>query len=79
MDLIHRKDDRQNQNKLMPTVHKNGETGELAVEFFDDDIFIELVVTSLYAAVHSYMPVNMKWHDVERSMYRPASCVSAVQ
>jgi hypothetical protein len=68
----------------MPTVHKNGETGGLAVDLFvddDDDNAVEVVGKSLYAASHSYFvhPRNMKWHDVERSMYRTTSCVSAVQ
>jgi len=51
----------------MPAVHKNGETGGLALDLFgDEDNFIEVVVTSQYAALHSYFvyPGNMKWHDV---------------
>jgi hypothetical protein len=66
----------------MPAVHKNDEASGLAVDLFDNGgNFIEMVVTSLYAALHSYLLYsrNMKWHDVERSMYRPTSCVTAVQ
>lgn len=61
----------------MHVVHKNGETGELAVDSFDDpDNFIAVVVAVQYAAD---VPVTCKWYDVERSMDHITSCVSAVQ
>jgi len=87
MDFIHGKDGTES-HKLMPTVHKNGETGGLAVDLVGggggggggDENFIEVVATSLYAVLHSSFtyPRNMKWRD-KISMYLPTACVSAVQ
>ena len=79
-DGLNRQKRRQTEShKLVPTLHKNGETDGLALDLFDDDDddddddFIEVAVTSLYAALHSYFvyPRNTKWHDLERSMYCP--------